>query len=154
MFYDMSSIWSPSNSDSLGTNSETKTEGSTPETRGTSENLTSQGAFILMTTVSGKALTWYHSSSDSEIVDACVSSLRLMFGAGAVSPVLGYLVSRWGSHSHVGMSYSYVAVGSTGEDYDVIAETSHGVIHFAGEVSWIFCICIFCLNSVENCILM
>ena len=38
------------------------------------------------------------------------------------------------SEPHVGM-YSYVAVGSTGEDYDVIADTSHGHIHFAGEVS-------------------
>ena len=38
------------------------------------------------------------------------------------------------SEPHVGMSYSYVAVGSTREDYDVIAETSHGHIHYAGGV--------------------
>ena len=45
-----------------------------------------------------------------------------------------YIISRR-NLPYVGMSYSYVAVGSTGEDYDVIADTSHGHIHFAGEVS-------------------
>ena len=54
---------------------------------------------------------------------------------GAVSPVLGYLVSRWGSDPHVSMSYSYVSVGSTGSDYDIIAETAHQKINFAGEVN-------------------
>jgi monoamine oxidase len=139
MFYDMSSVWSRSNSYSVGTNSETKTEGPTPETRGPSENSPTEGSFILLTTISGKALLWYHAASDSEIVDSCLKTLRLMFGTSAVMEVQGYLVSRWGSEPHVGMSYSYVAVGSTGEDYDVIAETAHGHIHFAGEVSPYFC---------------
>jgi monoamine oxidase len=135
MFYDMSSVWSPSNSDSVGTTSETKTEGPTSETRGPSENSPTEGSFILLTTISGKALLWYHAASDGEIVDSCLKTLRLMFGTSAVLEVQGYQVSRWGSEPYVGMSYSYVAVGSTGEDYDVIADTSHGHIHFAGEVS-------------------
>ena len=135
MFYDMSSVWSPSNPEPGGTNSEIiNTEGAAPETRGSLENASPQGSFILLTTVSGQALRWYQAAGDSEIVEKCVQTLRLMFGSGTVSPVLGYLVSRWGSDSLSGMSYSYVAVGSTGEDYDIISETTHRVIHFAGEV--------------------
>ena len=119
MFYDMSSVWLPSNSESAGVT--------------LANNKPPQGVYILLTTVSGKALRQYHSSTDSEIVDMCVQCLRLMFGT--VSPVLGYLVSRWGSDPHVSMSYSYVSVGSTGSDYDIIAETAHQNIHFAGEVN-------------------
>ena len=141
MFYDMSSVWSPSNNESVGTNnSETKTEGGASELREPLQNSGPQGAaYILLTTVSGGALTWYHSASDSQILDSCLRTLRLMFGTRAVMQVEGYLVSRWGCDPHVGMSYSYAAVGASGEDYDTIAETSHGLIHFAGEVSLINC---------------
>ncbi|CAI8024054.1 Lysine-specific histone demethylase 1B [Geodia barretti] len=103
MFYDMSSVWSPSNSDSVGTTSETKTEGPTSETRGPSVNSPTEGSFILLTTISGKALLWYHAASDGEIVDSCLKTLRLMFGTSAVLEVQGYQVSRWGSEPHVGM---------------------------------------------------
>ena len=129
MFYDMSSVGLPSNTESVG--SESRTEGVNLVT---ADNTPTQGSYVLQTTVSGNALTWYHTATDSQIIEACVKFLRLMFGSNNVSPVLGYLVSRWGSDSHSGMSYSYVAVGSTGVDYDLIAETAHNVIHFAGEV--------------------
>jgi hypothetical protein len=44
-------------------------------------------------------------------------------------------VSRWGSDPHCRGSYSYVAVGSSGDDYDEIGrpeETSGGRLLFAG----------------------
>lgn len=135
MFYDMSSAWPPGNSEVAGTNSEAKTGGNTSETPVSRDTESPQGAYILLTTVSGKALQQYQTSTDSQIVEMCVQSLKLMFGTETVSPVLGYLVSRWGSDSHVGMSYSYVAVGATGGDYDIMAETVQDKIHFAGEVS-------------------
>lgn len=136
MFYDMSTAWSPSNSEIVGTTSGVRTEGSTSENSEPPENSNDplQGAYILLTTVSGSALRQYHSASDSQIVEMCVQTLKLMFGTNTVSPVLGYLVSRWGSDSHAGMSYSYVAVGATGGDYDIMAEAVHDRIHFAGEV--------------------
>ena len=52
------------------------------------------------------------------------------------------------------MSYSYVTVGSSGADYDAMAETAHGVVHFAGEV----CVCVgvcmcacTCLHAGDLC---
>ena len=130
MFYDMSYVISPSNSETDVTNSEDIIEGPTPDPVTTPP----QSVYILLTTVSGKALSQYRVATDSQIVEQCVQTLRLMFGTDTVSPVLGYLVSRWGSDPHVGMSYSYVAVGASGDDYDIMAETVHDKIHFAGEV--------------------
>ena len=132
MFYDMSYITAPSNSETDGTNSEDLIEEPTPENPVSSS--LPQSVYILLTTVSGKALSQYHMATDSQIVEQCVQILRLMFGTDTVSPVLGYLVSRWGSDPHVGMSYSYIAVGASGDDYDIMAETVHDKIHFAGEV--------------------
>ena len=132
MFYDMSYVISPSNSEVGGTNCDDKIEGSTPAPPVTPA--LPQSVYILLTTVSGKALSQYHMATDSQIVEQCVQTLKLMFGTDTVSPVLGYLVSRWGSDPHVGMSYSYVAVGASGDDYDIMAETAHDKIHFAGEV--------------------
>lgn len=132
MFYDMSSVGSE-----VDGVTGVKTEGGTSENSGTPESRDEeppQGAYILLTTVSGNALRQYHCATDGQIVEMCIQTLRLMFGAETVSPVLGYLVSRWGSDSHAGMSYSYVAVGATGGDYDIMAETVHDRIHFAGEV--------------------
>ena len=92
-------------------------------------------AYILLTTVSGKALEQYCHMSDEQIVSSCLATLRRMFGSESVGPVLGHLVTRWGSQPHAGMSYSYVAVGASGADYDVMAETElNGRLHFAGEV--------------------
>ena len=136
MFYDMSYIIAPSKSETDGTNnSEDIIEGPTPENPVTPS--LPQSVYILLTTVSGKALLQYHMAADSQIVEQCVQTLRLMFGTDTVSPVLGYLVSRWASDPHVGMSYSYVAVGASGDDYDIMAETAHDKIHFAGEVGYL-----------------
>ena len=141
MFYDMSSVWSASNHENMGSTDiigadAVKTEGAESENSGTpgSDDKTPQRAYILLTTVSGQALEQYCSMTDSQIVALCVRTLKLMFGEATVSPVLSYLVSRWGSDSHVGMSYSYVAVGASGADYDIMAETAHSRVHFAGEV--------------------
>ena len=92
-------------------------------------------AHILVTTVSGEALKDYQRMSDGEIVDLCVRTLQLMFPQESVPPPDNYLLSRWGNDPFAQMSYSYVAVGSSGEDYNVMAEEVAGKIFFAGEVS-------------------
>ena len=96
-------------------------------------------AYILVTTVSGEALKDYQKMSDEEIVDLCVRTLRLMFPQENVPPPDSYLLSRWGNDPFAQMSYSYVAVGSSGEDYNVMAEEVAGKIFFAGEVSVYSC---------------
>ena len=96
---------------------------------------------ILVTTVSGEGLVPYEKMSDSEIVESCVGVLRKMFPQEPVPAPLGSRVSRWGADPFAQMSYSYAAVGSSGEDYDVMADDIEGRVFFAGEVSSGFCHC-------------
>ena len=90
---------------------------------------------ILVTTVSGDGLVAYDKMSDSEIVEQCVEVLRQMFPHEQIQSPLGSIVSRWGADPFAQMSYSYAAVGSSGEDYDAMAEDIEGRIFFAGEVT-------------------
>lgn len=92
-------------------------------------------AHILVTTVSGEALNDYQKLSDSEIVSKCVSTLRRMFPGEDVPEPIGSIVSRWGADPFAQMSYSYAAVGSSGDDYDALAEEVADVVFFGGEVS-------------------
>lgn len=91
--------------------------------------------YILVTTVSGEALVEYEKMSDLEIVERCVGVLQSMFPNEQVPAPIGHVVSRWGGDPFAQMSYSYAAVGSGGEDYDVLAEEVEGRLFFAGEVS-------------------
>ncbi len=90
---------------------------------------------ILVTIVSGDAVIQYQQMGDSQIVELCLNTLRSMFPDEAIPQPVGAAISRWGADPYAQMSYSYVAVGSSGEDYDVLAEDVEGKIHFAGEVS-------------------
>ena len=98
--------------------------------------------YILVTTVSGDALNEYQKLSDVDIVSRCMTCLRHMFPAEDVPAPTGYVVSRWGADPFAQMSYSYAAVGSTGEDYDHMAQDMAGKIFFAGEVSECVCVCV------------
>ena len=91
-------------------------------------------SYILVTTVSGEALNEYQKLSDMEIVSKCLTCLRHMFPMEDVPAPSGHVVSRWGADPFAQMSYSYAAVGSTGEDYDYMAQDVAGKIFFAGEV--------------------
>lgn len=90
--------------------------------------------YILVTTVSGEALNEYQKLSDVEIVSKCMTCLHHMFPTEDVPAPTGHVVSRWGADPFAQMSYSYAAVGSTGEDYDHMAQDVAGQIFFAGEV--------------------
>ena len=99
-----------------------------------SPDLEQEKGYILVTTVSGEALNEYQKLSDMEIVSKCLTCLRHMFPLEDVPTPSGHVVSRWGADPFAQMSYSYAAVGSTGEDYDYMAQDVAGKIFFAGEV--------------------
>lgn len=45
-----------------------------------------------------------------------------------------YLVTNWGKDPYSGMAYSYIPIGSTGEEYDHLAYDVDKKVFFAGEV--------------------
>ena len=118
VFYDMS----PRNED-----------GRRPDYSASAEDGREQ-TYILVTTISGEALGDYERMTDAEVIELCVRTLRLMFPKEAVPHPNKYVMSRWGAEPYIRMSYSYVAVGSSGADYDTLAEDVAGKIFFAGEV--------------------
>ena len=95
--------------------------------------------YILVTTVSGEALNEYQKLSDKDIISKCMTCLRGMFPEEDVPAPSGHVVSRWGADPFAQMSYSYAAVGSSGEDYDHMAQDVVGKIFFAGEVRLTSC---------------
>ena len=91
---------------------------------------------ILLTTVVGDWLEIYKKMSDSQIVSKCVEVLGRMFPQEQIPDPLKSIVTRWGENPFAQMSYSYVAVGSSGEDYDAMAADMEEHVFFAGEVTW------------------
>ena len=98
--------------------------------------------YILVTTVSGEALMDYQKMSDFEIVERCVGVLRCMFPNQQVPAPTGQVVSRWGADPFAQMSYSYAALGSSGQDYDILAEDVETRVFFAGEVRSCLLVCV------------
>jgi monoamine oxidase len=126
VFYDLSSDSSPDSATTESKDAATNSHKVEPKASPTH--------CILVTTVSGDALVEYEKMSDVEVVERCISVLCRMFPDQDIPPPIGHVVSRWGADPFAQMSYSYAAVGSGGEEYDVLAEDVEGRVFFAGEV--------------------
>lgn len=133
VFYDMSPKHTTPSST---TPSSTTPSSTTPSSTTTPSIAHSIGPpYILVTTVSGHALSEYREMKDRDVVDLCVRTLQRMFPSIIVPKPLGHLLSRWGADPYAMMSYSYVAVGGSGGDYDIMAEEVDGRLFFAGEAT-------------------
>ncbi|XP_016113073.1 lysine-specific histone demethylase 1B [Sinocyclocheilus grahami] len=90
---------------------------------------------VLMTVVTGEALSLLRDLQDSQVVDLCMSVLRELFQEQEVPDPLRFLVTRWSRDPWAQMSYSFVKTGGSGEAYDIIAEDVQGKLFFAGEAT-------------------
>ncbi|KTG24434.1 hypothetical protein cypCar_00041534, partial [Cyprinus carpio] len=90
---------------------------------------------VLMTVVTGEALSLLRDLQDSQVVDLCMSVLRELFQEQEVPDPLRFLVTRWSTDPWAQMSYSFVKTGGSGEAYDIIAEDVQRKLFFAGEAT-------------------
>lgn len=72
--------------------------------------------------------------SDQQIVDSAMQALRTMYGEDIPDPT-DWHISRWGSDPFAGGSYSWLAVGSTPDDRETLAEPVNDQLFFAGEAT-------------------
>lgn len=76
---------------------------------------------VLLALVAGEAAAIMENVSDDVVVGRCIAVLKGIFGASVVPQPKETVVTRWRADPWSRGSYSYVAVGSTGNDYDILA---------------------------------
>ncbi|XP_065867382.1 lysine-specific histone demethylase 1 homolog 1 [Euphorbia lathyris] len=96
------------------------------------------GGPLLIALVAGEAAVKFETVSPVESVRRVLQILRGIFhpkGIVVPDPVQA-ICTRWGKDCFTYGSYSYVAVGSSGDDYDILAESiGDGRVFFAGEAT-------------------
>jgi len=88
---------------------------------------------ILVFIISGNAANNIEKCQDSQVIDCLVHVLRGMYD-DVPDPIRG-VVTKWKSDPFACGSYSYVAIGADGRDYDSLAESVNDKIFFAGEAT-------------------
>lgn len=76
---------------------------------------------VLIALVAGEAANKLEDVSDEIIVGSAIAVLKGIFGSSAVPQPKESVVTRWKSDEWSRGSYSYVAAGSSGNDYDLMA---------------------------------
>ncbi|XP_014271046.1 lysine-specific histone demethylase 1A-like [Halyomorpha halys] len=76
---------------------------------------------VLLALVAGEAAAIMENVSDDVIVGRCLAVLKGIFGSNNVPQPKETVVSRWRVDPWARGSYSFVAVGASGSDYDVLA---------------------------------
>lgn len=93
------------------------------------------GAPVLIALVVGKAAIDGQDMSSSDHVNHALAVLRKLFGETAVPEPVASVVTDWGRDPYSYGAYSYVAVGSSGEDYDLLGKPVENCLFFAGEAT-------------------
>ena len=76
---------------------------------------------VMLALVSGVAADEIEHVSDEEAVGRCMRVLRGIFGESSVPTPRDSVVTRWRADQFSRGSYSHIAVGSTGDDYDIMS---------------------------------
>ncbi|XP_015364038.1 PREDICTED: lysine-specific histone demethylase 1A-like [Diuraphis noxia] len=76
---------------------------------------------VLLALVAGEAASVMEEVSDEIIISRCMLVLRGIFGTANVPDPKETVVSRWRADPWARGSYSFVAVGASGSDYDLLA---------------------------------
>lgn len=96
------------------------------------------GGPLLVALVAGEAAIEFEKVSPVESVERVMDILRGIFypkGVDVPNPVQA-VCTRWGQDQFSYGSYSYVAIGASGDDYDILAESiGNGRVFFAGEAT-------------------
>ncbi|XP_066572012.1 lysine-specific histone demethylase 2 isoform X1 [Amia ocellicauda] len=90
---------------------------------------------VLMSVVSGDAVTIIKDLDDKQVANMCMNTLRELFKEQEVPEPVKYFVTRWSKDMWSQMAYSFVKTGGSGEAYDIIAEEVQGKVFFAGEAT-------------------
>ncbi|XP_006263045.1 peroxisomal N(1)-acetyl-spermine/spermidine oxidase isoform X1 [Alligator mississippiensis] len=81
-----------------------------------------QYGHVLCGFIAGKESEYMETLSDSEVLTAFTHIIRKLTGNHHLAPPTKVLRSKWHSAPYTRGSYSYVAVGSSGEDIDTLAQ--------------------------------
>ncbi|KAF2324655.1 hypothetical protein GH714_015946 [Hevea brasiliensis] len=93
------------------------------------------GAPVLIALVVGKAAVDGQRISSSDHVSHALMVLRKLFGEAVVPDPVASVVTDWGRDPFSYGAYSYVAIGSSGEDYDILGRPIENCLFFAGEAT-------------------
>lgn len=89
---------------------------------------------ILLAFTAGPFAIDLEKQSDQAIIEKIMTKLKATYGADIPSPT-SYIITRWESDPYSRGSYTYPRVGSSLEDYKVLAESIQNRVFFAGEAT-------------------
>ncbi|KZV52477.1 lysine-specific histone demethylase 11 [Dorcoceras hygrometricum] len=95
------------------------------------------GGPLLVALVAGEAAVKFEKMSPVDSVGRVLDILKGIFspkGIAVPAPVQA-ICTRWGQDQFSYGSYSYVAIGASGDDYDILAENVADRVFFAGEAT-------------------
>ena len=91
---------------------------------------------IILALVAGDAAEEQEFRTDQLVFQRALAALRETFPDKTIPEPKRYVVTRWRNDEFSRGTYSYIAVGSSGDDYSLMAEQiQNGTIYFAGEAT-------------------
>jgi monoamine oxidase len=91
------------------------------------------GAPILCSLLIGASAELMLTLSDADVERRALEALRAVFGDAKVPKVVRSCCARWGQDEFSRGSYSFVAVGGSGDSYDLMARPLGRSVLFCGE---------------------